>query len=296
MPWLQLSVTAPEEQTPFIEMLFETLGAYSVTLGDAGDQPVYEPAPGTEPIWQATTVTALFDPAVDLERLKLALNPAVEKYKAGPLKIERIEDQAWEVAWQKDYKPMCFGDRLWVGPAVEEDTEEYPIYLKMHPGLAFGTGTHQTTALCLEWLDELELYGKTVIDYGCGSGILAIAALKLGASAAIAIDCDQQAIESTLDHASKNGVLSRLTAQLPEDECRPAEVMVANILAGTLIELAPQLNRLVKHQGMIALSGILQDQAASVSDAFSPYFTMNKPRHKDDWVLLSGMKTGVAPI
>ena len=291
MSWLQAHLTIDKERAPLIELLFENLGALSVTLGDAADEPLLEPKPGESPLWQQTRVTGLFSGDTNADALRSAINQTLDQELTLNLTLEVLEDQAWERAWLDAFHPMQFGKRLWVCPNGQMPDVDNTVIVELDPGLAFGTGTHPTTALCLQWLDAQDLNGKTVIDFGCGSGILAVAALKLGAAQAIAIDHDPQALEATLANAVKNGVSDRLVIednnQLPDAPC---DILLANILAGTLIELEPLLTKLTKHNGLIALSGILKEQTASVMTAYQSDFDMAAPVQQDDWMMLAGRR------
>ena len=289
--WLQLSLTVPKEQAPLIEALFENMAALSVTLGDAGDEPILEPGLGETPLWQATQVTALFEGERDPDELRNLINQSLKADVSRQLKLERLEDQAWERAWLADFHPMQFGRCLWVCPTGQRPDATNAVIMELDPGLAFGTGTHPTTALCLKWLDGANLNGKTIIDFGCGSGILAVAALLLGAEQAIATDHDPQALQATQDNARKNGVDSRL--RIIEPKKMPAiqgEILLANILAGTLVDLEPLLASKVTAGGEIILSGILTHQAVEVSRAFSAHFEMQPPEVQGDWVSLGGTR------
>jgi len=291
MTWLQAHLITDKTRAPLIELLFENLGALSVTLGDAADEALLEPKPGESPLWKQTRVTALFSGDTDADALRSAINQALNRDTTGALTLERLEDQAWERAWLDNFHPMRFGQRLWICPAGQRPPTDDAVIVALDPGLAFGTGTHPTTALCLQWLDGQPLNGATVIDFGCGSGILAVAALKLGAGSAIAIDHDPQALEATQANAEKNQVLERLricdNQQAPEEQ---ADIVLANILAGALIELEPVLAMHTKPGGKIALSGILLEQAESVATAFQPHFEMQPPHQQEEWVLLEGRR------
>ncbi len=208
-------------------------------------------------------------------------------------KIEQIEDKDWEREWMANFHPMRFGERLWICPSWRDVPDPDAVNVMLDPGLAFGTGTHPTTSLCLTWLDGLDLAGKTVIDFGCGSGILAIAALKLGASQAIGIDIDPQAIQASRDNAERNGVADRLSLYLPhqQPENLQADVVVANILAGPLRELAPLISVLPKSGGHLGLSGVLESQAESVCEAYVAHFALDPVAVKEEWCRITGVKT-----
>jgi ribosomal protein L11 methyltransferase len=288
--WLQLSIDCSETEAPLLELVFENLGALSVTLGDAGDQPLLETPPDSTPLWHHTRVTALFEGDQDPVLLRTSLATFLAPELVARLSWERIEDKIWERVWLDHFKPMSFGHRLWVCPAGESIDQDNAVVIKLDPGLAFGTGTHPTTALCLEWLDAQALEGMRIIDYGCGSGILAIAALKLGADSAVALDHDQQALIASRDNAEKNGVSDRFTTCLPDELPNGQfDLLVANILAAPLIQLAPDFARLIRPGGRFALSGILAEQQAEVESAYQKFATIEAPKQQQDWLLLSGI-------
>ncbi|WP_316366889.1 50S ribosomal protein L11 methyltransferase [Candidatus Thiodiazotropha sp. CDECU1] len=287
--WLHLSIDCSETEAPLLELVFENLGALSVTLGDAGDQPLLETPPDSTQLWLHTQVTALFQGDQDPVDLRNALVSFLDPELVARLRWERIEDRIWERVWLDHFKPMPFGQRLWVCPAGESIQQQDAIVIQLDPGLAFGTGTHPTTALCLEWLDAQALQGKSIIDYGCGSGILAIAALKLGAASAVALDHDPQALIASRDNAEKNGVSSNLTTCLPDElPQRQYDLLVANILAAPLIQLAPEFARLIRPGGCFALSGILAEQQPAVLPVYQSFAAMERPKQQQDWLLLSG--------
>jgi len=293
MPWLQLHLTTDKEQAPLIELLFENMGALSVTMADAADEPIMELGPGETRLWQRTRVTALFPGERDPDDLRSELNQALNTDICRDLIVEVLEDQTWERSWLDHFKPMRFGRRLWICPSGHAVDDNGAVVIDLDPGLAFGTGAHPTTALCLEWLDGANLNGRSVIDFGCGSGILAIAALKLGACRASGADHDPQAILASRDNAEKNGVSGGLQLFGPGDSIKePAEIMLANILSGTLIELAGSLAELTKPGGDLLLSGILKEPADDVTDAYSAYFKMDAKLERDNWVLLHGIRLG----
>lgn len=299
MAWQQIVVVTKAAEAERLSDWFSDHGAVSVTLEDAADQPLYEPKPGETPLWQATQVLALFNEGFNTTALRSALLAELGQGEsrmgcASRISEETIEDRVWERAWLDHFKPMRFGQCLWICPSALELPPEAVggVCVDLDPGLAFGTGTHPTTALCLEWLDGQDLTGKTVLDYGCGSGILAIAALLLGAKAAHGVDIDPQALLASKDNASKNGVASRLTCiypkQLPADF--QADAVLANILANPLVELAPKLAAHCKPGGTIVLSGLLAEQVDQISHAYRPYFRLDMPQLREGWARISGTK------
>jgi ribosomal protein L11 methyltransferase len=290
--WLQLSIDCLETEAHLLELVFEDLGALSVTLGDAGDQPLLEIPPHATPLWQHTRVSALFEGDRDPHILRASLAKFLDPELLGRLKWERMEDKVWERVWLDHFKPMSFGRRLWVCPAEESIDQPDAVVIKLDPGLAFGTGTHPTTALCLAWLDSETLSGKRIIDYGCGSGILAIAALKLGAASAVALDHDPQALIASRENAGKNGVSDRLTTCLPDTlPSGQFDLLVANILAGPLIQLAPEFARIIRPGGRFALSGILAEQQSDVESAYRDFATLAPAKRLEEWLMLSGTAT-----
>ena len=291
MPWLQLRLAITPEQAPTYEDALLEVGAVSVTFMDAEDQPIFEPDLGTTPLWSHTHLLALFEADTDADalvaHLQLLTDGALPEHQ-----IERIEDQDWERSWMDGFAPMRFGQRLWIVPSWHEAPEPDAVNLLLDPGLAFGTGTHPTTSLCLQWLDAQPLEGCNVLDFGCGSGILAIAALLLGAPRAVGTDIDPQALEASRDNAGRNGIAEErfpvyLPADLPQE---PADVVVANILAGPLVSLAPQITGLVKRGGRLALSGILAEQAEEVRAAYAAHFQLDPTATLDGWVRISGVR------
>ncbi len=291
MPWIQAHLITGKEQAPLMELLFENLGALSTTLGDAEDEPLLEPKPGELPLWRSTRVTGLFTGDTNPDQLRSAINRVLNRDVSQRLELEVLEDREWERVWMENFHPMSFGQRLWICPTGQTPPDSDATVVELDPGLAFGTGTHPTTALCLQWLDGQALDGKQVIDFGCGSGILAIAALRLGATTVTAIDHDPQALEATTANAEKNGVSDHLTLLGSDDPLpQPADIMLVNILAGTLIALKQQLAELTLPGGKIVLSGILAEQAKEVSDGFAPAFEMQPPKQLDDWILLEGRR------
>jgi len=287
MPWIQTHLTVDKAKAPLIELLLENLGALSITLGDAGDEPMLEPGPGETPLWSATRVTGLFSGDTNPDELRSAINQALQQDISRHLKVELLDDQDWERSWLDQFQPMQFGSRLWICPTGHNVDQADAVVIDLDPGLAFGTGTHPTTDLCLRWLDGADLNGKTVIDFGCGSGVLGIAALKLGAARVIGIDHDPQAIIASRDNAARNGVAGRFEVMLKQDfRAQQADIVLANILANVLIELAGQITPLVAPGGELVLSGILEDQADDVVHAYAGALHFDQPQLKDNWVLL----------
>lgn len=291
MPWLQVRLAITPDQAETYEDALLGVGAVSVTFMDAEDQPIFEPDLGTTPLWSHTHLLALFeadtDPVNLVAHLELLTGAALPEHQ-----IEHIADQDWERSWMDNFQPMRFGQRLWIVPSWHAAPEPDAVNLLLDPGLAFGTGTHPTTALCLEWLDGQDLSNCNVLDFGCGSGILAIAALLLGAPLAVGTDIDFQALEASRDNASRNGIdPARFPVYLPADlPQQPADIVVANILAGPLVSLAPQISSLVKPGGRLALSGILAEQADEIRAAYQDAFILDPTALKDGWVRISGVK------
>jgi len=292
MLWQQLSLEAGDLDAEELSTFFESRGALSVTFVDAADQPLFEPDPGTTPLWSATRVTALFDADAELASLKQQLADTYGTAVLDRLVEETLHDRDWERIWLDQFHPMQFGKRLWICPAGQRPPAEHgQILIDLDPGLAFGTGTHATTALCLEWLDRCTPVQQQVLDYGCGSGILAIAALKLGAASVWAVDIDKQALLASRDNATRNGVdvnlQTGLPGQLPD---QGFDLLLANILANPLVEMAGHLARLVRPAGDLVLSGILRQQADTVCAAYAPWFSLSEPVERDGWVRLHGRR------
>ncbi|MFZ7135051.1 50S ribosomal protein L11 methyltransferase [Avibacterium avium] len=291
MAWVQIRINSTNQQAETISDYLEEIGSVSVTFMDSQDTPIFEPLPGETRLWGNTDVIALFDAETDMQQVVSLLKSAGHLSEETAYKIEQIEDKDWEREWMDNFHPMQFGKRLWICPSWREVPDKNAVNVMLDPGLAFGTGTHPTTALCLEWLDSLDLNGKTIIDFGCGSGILAIAALKLGAKSAIGIDIDPQAILASRNNAEQNGVSDRLQLFLAKDAPQDlqADVVVANILAGPLKELAPTISQLVKTQGKLGLSGILESQAQSVCEAYQEQFSLDPVAIREEWCRITGV-------
>lgn len=295
MPWIQIKLNATNENAEQIgDMLMEETGALSVTFLDAQDTPVFEPLPGETRLWGDTDILALYDAEADTNFIITQIKASNMLADDFAYKVEQLEDKDWEREWMDNFHPMKFGKRLWICPSWREIPEPDAVNVMLDPGLAFGTGTHPTTALCLEWLEGLDLSGKTVIDFGCGSGILAIAAIKLGAEKVIGIDIDPQALQASRDNAERNGVADQLEVFLPQNQPEGliADVVVANILAGPLRELAPIIKGLVKPNGDLAMSGVLDTQAEDVANHYRDELHIDSIAEQSEWCRISGRKQG----
>ncbi|WP_421269580.1 50S ribosomal protein L11 methyltransferase [Aeromonas veronii] len=292
MPWIQIRINATAKTADKVSNMLLGRGAQAVTFMDAKDVPVYEPMPGETPLWGETEVMGLFDAETD-PAPTIAFFQQIFGENVG-YKVEQLEDKDWVREWMDHFHPMQFGERLWICPSWRDVPNPDAVNVMLDPGLAFGTGTHPTTALCLQWLDGLDLTGKTVVDFGCGSGILGIAALKLGAARVIGIDIDPQAIQASRDNAARNGVADQIGLYLPADQPQDveADVVVANILAGPLRELAPLIAGHGKAGSLMALSGVLESQAPELETIYGQWFEMDPTAVKEEWCRLSGRKHG----
>lgn len=306
MSWQQLHLQCPQSAVELAEALFYEVGAVSILLEDAGDEPLLEPLPGEEPLWQDVIITAIFDTnsddsfaGTDFESLASEVATEVD---ATRFWLTRLDDKDWTREWMTYYKPIKCAGNLWIVPEWLEAPEPDATNLILDPGLAFGTGYHATTRLCLDWLSEQDLTDKLVIDYGCGSGILGVAALLLGARQVLAVDIDPQAVLATRQNAELNGVADKLITFLPDEfiSYRNAhnelcDTITANILAKPLIHSAPSFNDLLKTGGSIVLAGLIESQTQDVIDAYAPYFELDAPFAYDNaedhhWNRLSGRK------
>jgi ribosomal protein L11 methyltransferase len=290
MPWLEFSLDVPGEQVEVVSAVFDAAGALSVTILDAADEPLLEPLPGETPLWQSTRIVALFASGTDPHSLQQTLRHRL-KMPALQLQVEQLDERDWSTTWRDSFAAMCFGRRLWVCPLGEDPVQQDAVVVHLDPGLAFGTGTHATTALCLEWLDAHPPLGQSVIDYGCGSGILAIAAHKLGADSIIAVDIDPQALQATRENALRNQISSQFSVMFPQElDAGTVDVVLANILASPLIEHAASLAGLVKPGGHLVLTGILADQADAVMSAYRQWVDFSVPVQREEWTLLAGIR------
>ncbi len=292
MPWKQLILLIDKTEVENISDWLTEHGAQAVTYQDGKDAPIFEPAPGETPLWESVVVTALFENSDNVEKLSEQLLQYFEA-KVSSSKIALLDDQQWERAWMVDFKAMQFGKNLWVCPSWEDVPDADAVNLILDPGLAFGSGTHETTALCLEWLESVCLKNKSVIDYGCGSGILGIAAVKLGATKVIGTDNDPQAIIASRDNAQRNNITAEQFELIRVDpqkapEIELVDVIVANILAEPLRHLAADLVSKVRTGGIIALSGLLREQAEEIMSVYQQWVRFNAVKNMGNWCLLNG--------
>jgi len=289
MSWLRIGVDADREEGPVIETTFEEQGAVSISFEDRADEPVFELQPGDTPLWSEIRVTGLFPEDTNAKEILSAIEASLG-HTLLHARVEKLADQDWERVWLERFQPTEVGNNLWICPTHMDAPDPDATTVFIDPGLAFGSGTHPTTAMCLDWLSRQDLRDRLVLDYGCGSGILAIAALKLGAREAWAVDIDPRALEVTRENAVINGVDQRIHTCLPENlEVTGFDVLVANILSGPLITLAATFHELLAPHGDIALSGILSSQADEVAAAYSRNFRLSS-KLQDGWTLLSGAR------
>jgi len=289
--WLELKLALGKLDPDSVEEALLEAGALSVTLEDAGDEPIYEPDADKPSLWSDTRLTALFTADADMDGVCARLLAQLKLDALPPHRIEPLEDRDWAREWLKDFKPMRFGKRLWICPTAYTPPDPDAVNLILDPGLAFGTGTHATTALCLTWLDGADLTGKEVVDYGCGSGILAIAAARLGAKTVWAVDNDPQALVATRDNAERNGVTDKLRICLPPQfPALQADLLLANILAGPLVALAPLFAAHLKPGAPLVLSGILKTQEPDIRRAYAADFAELESTAKDDWIRITARR------
>lgn len=289
MSWQELTFEVSPAEVDTLSELLSEAGAASVTFKDSADTPIYEPAPDASDLWAHTCVVGLFNAATNFDDVLATIQQAPLFTTLPPYRITELKEQQWERLWMDEFKPMRFGKRLWICPTETTPPEPDALNIMLDPGLAFGTGTHPTTALCLEWIDQNDLSGKRVIDFGCGSGILAIGAAMSGATSVEAIDIDPQALIATRSNAAQNSVAHQITTALPDEAAgrlSTADCLLANILANPIVALADYFSTLVKHHGIIVLSGILSEQAASVISTYEPWFEFQPTTEKEGWVRL----------
>ncbi len=292
MTYWQFSLNCRAAELESTEDLLLGLGALSLSIGDAGDEPLYEPLPGETPLWSESVLTATFDSEHDPEILWQRISGALPAELAASLRRQALEERDWEQVYKNHFRPIECAPGLWIVPSWAEPPAADATVIELDPGLAFGTGSHPTTALCLAWLAANPPRARRVIDYGCGSGILAIAALKLGARRVVAVDVDPQALEATRNNLEANGVEPQsvqVTAPAAMDE-NPADLLIANILAGPLIEFAPRFAALLRPGGQILLSGILISQLDDIQSAYGAEFELEPAATRGDWAAISGIR------
>lgn len=291
MPWIQLKINTQADHAEQVGDLLSANGAQAVTFTDAADTPMYEPKPGEVMLWPDTQVVGLFDAEHNMQAVLTQLSKSTLLGKDFIHKLDQLEDKDWEREWMDNFHPIQFGERLWICPSWRDVPDPTAVNVMLDPGLAFGTGTHPTTSLCLQWLDGLALDNALVVDFGCGSGILGIAALKLGAREVHGIDIDPQALLASKDNATRNQVESRLHVYLPQDQPElQADFVLANILAGPLRELRQVITDYCIAGGKLVLSGILATQAEEIQQLYAQDFDMEPIAIEGDWARVSGKK------
>ncbi|HTT07543.1 MAG TPA: 50S ribosomal protein L11 methyltransferase [Gammaproteobacteria bacterium] len=292
MAWIEISFAVDSDGAERLSPILEELGALAVTLRSGGNEAVFDQVDESPTLWRQTRLTALFDADAETDFIILQVTDALDPLPLPPCEVAHLDDQDWNRLWMDRFQPLRFGRRLWVVPSWHEPPDPSAVNLRLDPGMAFGTGTHPTTAMCLRWLERAELRGRVVIDYGCGSGILAIAALKLGAARAYAVDVDPQCLITTRENAGRNDIGDELWTGPPDQ--LPVEIgadaLLANILAGPLVQLVPVFAGLLKPDGDLVLSGLLSDQVNDCLAAYRTSFNMNPPHVEGDWAMLTGRR------
>lgn len=291
MSWLQISLHATSENVRSLCDLLTDAGASTVSMQGGNNEAIYEPPPDATALWSLTRVTGLFDGATDIDKVVEFLQTALGLSEPPDYQVEWLYDDDWQNKWMEDTRPQRFGKRLWIYPSWYTLPHEGAVNIILDPGLAFGTGTHPTTSLCLEWLDQHDVNGWELIDYGCGSGILSIAAIKLGAAHVWAVDTDHQALDATLQNAKRNNINQNISPILPTELPQvKADCLIANILANPIRELVPRFADLVADVGYIVLSGILDDQADSVSASLKQYFDITRVVEREKWIRIDARR------
>ncbi len=288
MSWLKISFAVKKDQLDIVSEQLEQAGAQAVTIEDAGDHPLFDLLDGEQPVWDSSLITGLFNAEQGLDAVLAELANSFTPHTLPDYQVETLADQDWERSWMDRFQPMQYGSKLWICPTWCEPPDPDATNIMLDPGLAFGSGSHETTRLCMQWLSGQELEGKSVIDYGCGSGILAITALKMGAAHALGVDIDPQALQASRQNAQLNLVSDSLQLELPKNvpEQSEADIIFANILAGTLIELKSQLLGFRKPQGVLILSGVLQSQKALIIKEFEAG-NIVQVVSEGDWLMMS---------
>jgi ribosomal protein L11 methyltransferase len=291
MSWLQLTLTIADAEAEGLAAVLEDAGAVAVTMAAASAEPVFANDQLESALWERLRLTALFDAEIAIEQVLASLVQYYEPNTLPPYQLTRLAEQDWSQTWKQGLQSMLFGERLWVHPSWLDVPEPQRLSIVLDPGMAFGTGTHPTTAMCLEWLARQELEDMDVVDYGCGSGILGMAALRLGARQVWAVDNDPVALTVALENAERNGITTHFVTCLPEQlTATPVDILVANILAEPLVTLAPQFAALVKNAGRLVLSGLLTAQEERCMEAYTPWFRFAPPTHTDEWVMLQAIR------
>jgi ribosomal protein L11 methyltransferase len=290
MNWLQVRIDLGELRAEPVEQALLDMGAVTIQYSDAGDNPIFEPAPGTTPLWNTTQMSALFEVGVSETAIQLIVAKSITPAPIPSIYFTLLEEQDWVASWKRNLPPMQFGQHLWICPPGSTCPDDRATIVTIEPGLGFGTGAHATTRLCLEWLSQRQLRDKTVLDLGCGSGILGIASLALGASRVTAVDIDEHALTATRENAQRNDCLAQLQVLLADrlDPSIRFDLIVANILSGTLIELESDLRGHSQSGTDIALSGILTSQADEVVSAYERWIHLKRSAEQGDWVILTG--------
>ena len=292
MAWWQLSVLCDADELEQTEDSLLALGAVSITLCDAEDESIYEPLPGNTPVWQHSIMTGMFDQSQQLEGLYDQLAELLPDHQVATARKSILEEQDWERVHLQHFKPIRCAKNLWIVPSWLEPPDPTAINIRLDPGLAFGTGSHPTTALCLAWMADKNFNNQSIIDYGCGSGILSIAACKLGANRVLAIDIVPQAVAASQENGRRNNIdpgLLKIT--LPSDlDIEKADLLIANILSGPLVELAQKFAQMIKPEGKILLSGILKTQLNDIKCAYQPWFDLDPESIREDWIRVTGTR------
>ena len=292
--YLLLKVGIPRQHAEMVETAMLDSGALSCTYQDATDTPIHEPAPGTTPLWPDVIVTGIFAQDTDEDIATHLLKSQLSAFTNAEITAEKLQDADWERAWMDDFKPVQVGEKLWVVPTYCDAPDATAVNIALDPGLAFGSGTHPTTQLCLQWLSRVDLQGKRVVDYGCGSGILAVAAAMMGAEEVYAYDIDAQAFQATVENATRNGVADEVTI-CHSDEDIPAniDVLVANILLAPLLELQSRFSMLLKEEGKLGVSGVLSEQIEALASAYATQFRHSETEIREQWALYTAVNQGV---
>ena len=291
MPWLRLTLECQDQHVEALSELFEQFSAIAVSKEAISEEEHFAGVAEDPVYWKKTAVSALLDDSIDMDILLACARNRIGTENLLGKQVELIQDSNWLEAHKAEHAELVFADRLCVHPEWVEPARDYPFRLVLEPGLAFGSGRHDTTSLCLEWLASNDLNNRTLLDYGCGSGILALSAALLGADPVVAVDIDEQALVATRANAENNRLQDRLKIQHADSDDLPAvDIVIANILLNPLLDLAPRISKLVRQQGQVVLSGILAVQVEQCMNAYAPWFTMEKPIFRNEWALIHGQR------